>query len=105
MATWYLWEDGRVLVDMDSSRARLQLPRSATRASSLTVLDAEDWYHHVSLRGRVVSLTEDEGLVNIDRLSRALPVTAAIPRGTGRRYDAWIADRHLACLGLVRYAD
>src|SRR6185503_10611426 len=69
VATWYLWEpDGRLLVNMDSSRARLDYLRKDPRVS-LTVLDGEDWYHHVSLRGRVVSLTEDEGLVNIDRLS------------------------------------
>ena len=89
VATWYLWEDGRVLVNMDSSRARLQYLERDPRVS-LTVLDAEDWYHHVSLRGRVVSLTEDEGLVNIDRLSRHYR-SRPYPTRDRRRYDAWIA--------------
>ena len=61
VATWYLWEDGRVLVNMDDSRARLDNLRRDPRVS-LTVLDGEDWYHHVSLRGRVVSIEPDEDL-------------------------------------------
>src|SRR5262245_14419822 len=65
VATWYLYEpDGRVMVNMDASRARLDYLQHDPRVS-LTVLDAEDWYHHVSLRGRVVELTEDENLTNI----------------------------------------
>ena len=103
VATWYLWEDGA-----GAGQHGLQ-PRPARSTCerdprvSLTVLDAEDWYHHVSLRGRVVSLTEDEGLVNIDRLCPALPVTAVSHAGPAplRRLDR---HRHLACLGLVRYA-
>ncbi len=70
VATWYLWEpDGRVLVNMDASRARLEYIRADPRVS-LTVLDAEDWYRHVSVFGRVVSIEPDEGLQGIDRLSQ-----------------------------------
>jgi PPOX class probable F420-dependent enzyme len=69
VATWYLWEDGRALVNLDDRRARLAYLRADPRIS-LTVLDADDWYRHVSLRGRVVSLEPDEGLRDIDRLSR-----------------------------------
>jgi hypothetical protein len=36
---------------------------------ALTVL-GDNWYTHVSLQGRVVSLVDDEGLRDIDRLSR-----------------------------------
>ena len=68
VATWYLWEDGRALVNMDHTRARLDYLRADPRVS-LTVLDSDDWYRHVSLRGRVVSLEPDEGLRDIDRLS------------------------------------
>ncbi|MFI6345463.1 PPOX class F420-dependent oxidoreductase [Streptomyces sp. NPDC050560] len=69
-ATWYLWEDdGRVLVNMDVSRARLKHLRRDPRVT-LTVLDASDWYTHVTLIGRVAGLTDDEGLTDIDRLSR-----------------------------------
>jgi PPOX class probable F420-dependent enzyme len=69
VATWYLWEDGRALVNMDQSRARVDYLRRDPRVS-LTVLDADDWYRHVSLRGRVVSMEPDEGLRDIDRLSQ-----------------------------------
>ncbi|HET6548394.1 MAG TPA: PPOX class F420-dependent oxidoreductase [Solirubrobacter sp.] len=69
VATWYLWEDGRLLVNLDDTRARLEYLRADPHVS-LTVLDADDWYRHVSLRGRVASLQPDEGLRDIDRLSQ-----------------------------------
>src|SRR5215211_9177632 len=56
-ATWYLWEGGRILVNMDEGRARLEYVRRDPRVS-LTVLDGDDWYRHVSLRGRVASLDD-----------------------------------------------
>lgn len=69
VATWYLLEDdGRVLLGLDATRARLKHLRKDPRVS-LTVL-ASDWYTHVSLQGRVVSITDDVGLKDIDRLSR-----------------------------------
>ena len=68
VATWYLWEpDGRVLINLDHSRARLEHLRADPRVS-LTVLDS-NWYRHVSLHGRVVELTPDAGLADIDRIS------------------------------------
>ena len=69
VATWYLLEDdGRILLGLDAKRARLKHMRADPRVS-LTVL-AHDWYTHVSLQGRVVSITDDVGLRDIDRLSR-----------------------------------
>jgi PPOX class probable F420-dependent enzyme len=67
VATWYLWEDGRILVNMDASRARLAWMRADPRVA-LTVL-SDDWYTHVSLRGRVVSIEHDEDLADIDRIA------------------------------------
>ena len=67
VATWYLFEDGRLLVNMDDTRARLEHIRKDPRVS-LTVLDS-DWYRHVSLQGRVVALEPDSELKDIDRLS------------------------------------
>jgi PPOX class probable F420-dependent enzyme len=70
VATWYLLEDdGRVLLGLDAQRARLKHMRADPRVS-LTVLAGDDWYTHVSLQGRVVSITEDVGLRDIDRLAR-----------------------------------
>jgi PPOX class probable F420-dependent enzyme len=69
VATWYLLEDdGRILLGLDAKRARLKHLRADPRIS-LTVL-AQDWYTHVSLQGRVGSITDDVGLRDIDRLSR-----------------------------------
>ena len=69
VATWYLLEDdGRVLLGLDAARARLEHMRRDPRIS-LTVLDGDDWYTHVSVQGRVVSIVDDEGLRDIDRLA------------------------------------
>jgi PPOX class probable F420-dependent enzyme len=68
VATWYLWEDdGRVLINLDHSRARLEHLRKDPRVS-LTVLD-NNWYRHVSLQGEVAEIAADEALADIDRLS------------------------------------
>src|SRR5918996_2255647 len=68
-ATWYLWDDGRVLVNMDATRKRLDHMRRDPRVS-LTVLDKDEWYRQVTLRGRVTEIEDDDGFTGIDRLSR-----------------------------------
>jgi PPOX class probable F420-dependent enzyme len=68
-ATWYDWNDGRLLVNMDFERLRLSHMRRDPRVA-VTVLDPEDWYHTVTIFGRVVELRDDEGLADIDRLSQ-----------------------------------
>ncbi|HEX6675936.1 MAG TPA: pyridoxamine 5'-phosphate oxidase family protein, partial [Actinomycetes bacterium] len=40
VATWYLWEDGRVLLNLDAGRKRLEHLRANPRVS-LTVLDSD----------------------------------------------------------------
>jgi PPOX class probable F420-dependent enzyme len=65
--TWYDWEDGRVLLNMDEGRARLRYLRRDQRIA-LTVLDA-DWSTHLSLLGRVVEIYDDVDLADIDRLA------------------------------------
>jgi PPOX class probable F420-dependent enzyme len=67
-ATWYDWEDGRALVNMDFERLRLTHMRRDPRVA-LTVLDLENWYRAVTVLGRIVELRDDEGLADIDRLS------------------------------------
>jgi PPOX class probable F420-dependent enzyme len=88
VATWYLWQDGRVLVNMDEGRKRLEYLRSDPRVS-VTVLAAGDWYTHVSLQGRVVEVTPDEGLVDIDRLATHYTGKPYRVRNR-RRVSAWI---------------
>src|SRR3954469_8876260 len=88
VATWYDWEDGRVLVNMDVSRRRNEHLRADPRVS-LTIMDLADWSSHVSLQGRVVSLEDDLDLRDIDRLS--LRYTGApYPVRDNGRISAWI---------------
>jgi PPOX class probable F420-dependent enzyme len=89
--TWYDWVDGRVLLNMQDSRLRLGYLQRDPRAA-LTVLGSggdDDWYSHVSLLGRVVSITDDESLRDIDRL--ALRYTGRPFRTRDRpRVSAWL---------------
>ncbi|MFP8882899.1 PPOX class F420-dependent oxidoreductase [Streptomyces mangrovi] len=87
-ATWYLWEDGRVLVNMDEARKRLRHVRDDPRVT-LTVLDEGNWYTHVSLIGRVTEIREDPELADIDRLARRY-LGEPYPRRDRRRVSAWI---------------
>lgn len=88
VATWYLWNGERILVNMDESRARLAFLRHEPRVS-LTVLDAESWYSQVNLDGRVAELVDDERLEDIDRL--ALHYTGRPFRDREhRRVSAWV---------------
>lgn len=87
--TWYLWEDGRVLVNMDAGRARLKYLRQDPRVS-LTVLADADWSTHVSIQGRVVELADDPELAAIDRLSRHY-TQQPYPNRERPRVSAWIA--------------
>jgi len=87
-ATWYLWDEGRVLVNMDEDRKRLEHVRNDPRVT-LTVLDQDDWYTHISIIGRVVELSEDEGLTDIDRLAQHY-LGKRYPQRDRRRFSAWI---------------
>ena len=88
VATWYLWDHARVLVNMDEERKRLANLRRDPRVS-ITVLGDGDWYRHVSLRGRVESIEPDTGFDGIDRLSRHYTGQPFARRDRGR-VSAWI---------------
>lgn len=69
VATWYLWDDrGRVLLNLDSSRKRLAYMRANPRVS-LTVLDGENWYRHITVEGSV-TLVDDTDQNDADRLTQ-----------------------------------
>lgn len=87
-ATWYLWDDGRVLVNMDEGRKRLEHVRNDPRVT-LTVLDEGNWYTHLSLIGRVGELRDDERLADIDRLAQRY-LGRQYPQRDRRRVSAWI---------------
>ena len=87
-ATWYDWADGHVLLNMDENRRRLGFVRVDPRVS-LTVLDDESWYRHVTLTGVIVRIEEDAELRDIDRL--AIRYTGEPFRTRdAQRYSAWM---------------
>jgi PPOX class probable F420-dependent enzyme len=97
VATWYLYEDdGHILLGLDATRVRIKHLRRDPRVS-LTVLDGEAWYTHVSVQGRVLSIDEDEGLRDIDRISTHYTGSAYSNRESPRvscrveieRWHAW----------------
>jgi hypothetical protein len=87
-ATWYDWEGGRILLNMDESRARLRHMRENPRVS-ITILVDGDSVDQVTLFGRVESIEPDDDLRDIDRL--ALRYTGK-PFGTRDRgrVSAWM---------------
>ncbi|MFF4828333.1 PPOX class F420-dependent oxidoreductase [Streptomyces sp. NPDC001312] len=88
-ATWYLWEDdGRVLVNMDEGRKRLEHLRNDPRVT-LTALDEANWYNHISLIGRVAEIRNDSDFAGIDRLSRQYLGTPYAQRDRPR-VNSWI---------------
>jgi PPOX class probable F420-dependent enzyme len=68
VATWYDLVDGLILLNMAASRARLGHIRRDPRLS-LTVLDEDSWYTHVTLTGVIERLEDDPDLADIDRLA------------------------------------
>lgn len=69
VATWYLWDEGRLIVNMDGGRKRLAWMREDPHVS-LTVL-MEDWSKHISLHGHIIEIVGGEqGMDDIDRISR-----------------------------------
>jgi PPOX class probable F420-dependent enzyme len=68
-ATWYDWDDGRVLVNMDFERLRLKHMQRDPRVA-ITVVDLGDWYRAVTVLGRIAEVRDDEDLADIDRLSQ-----------------------------------
>jgi PPOX class probable F420-dependent enzyme len=88
-ATWYLWDDGRVLVNMDEGRKRLEYMRHDPRVA-FDVLDESDWYTHLSITGHIDQMSEDTDLSDIDRLARYY-TGEPYPQRDRRRISAWIA--------------
>jgi PPOX class probable F420-dependent enzyme len=88
VATWYLWDGGRFLVNMDEGRKRLEYLRNDPRVT-LTVLDDDTWYTHLSVQGRVVEIRDDHDLADADRLARRY-LGMPYPKRERRRVSAWI---------------
>jgi hypothetical protein len=74
------------LINLDEGRIRLKHLRRDPRVT-LTVLDGEDWYTHVTLIGR--ETYEDEGLADIDRIATHC-TGKPYPDRVRARVSAWI---------------
>jgi PPOX class probable F420-dependent enzyme len=88
-ATWYLLEDGRVLVNMDRTRKRLEHMRGEPRVSLTIMGPGDDWYRQVTLRGRVATIEDDPEFEGADRLSRQF-TGGPHARRDQNRVSAWI---------------
>jgi PPOX class probable F420-dependent enzyme len=86
-ATWYLWENGRVLVNMADTRKRLDHMRREPHVS-LTVVGKDNFYNQVTLRGRAVEIADDD-MSGIDRLSTHY-TGQPYARREQKRVNAWI---------------
>jgi PPOX class probable F420-dependent enzyme len=86
--TWYMWENGRVLLTMDEGRVRLRHLRRDPRMT-LSVMDKENWYTHVGLVGRVVEMYEDEGMADVDRIAEHY-TGKPYPIRDRARVSAWV---------------
>jgi Pyridoxamine 5'-phosphate oxidase len=86
--TWYDWRDGRILLNMDASRKRLNYMR-LNRNVSVSVIDKDDMYRSVSLTGRVEEILLDEGLVDIDALCQRY-LGSPYPDRATPRFTAWV---------------
>jgi PPOX class probable F420-dependent enzyme len=69
VATWYVWEEGRILVNMHAQRKRAQYMHVGSPVS-LTVLKEGDWTSHVSVQGRIASIKDDPDIADMDRITR-----------------------------------
>ena len=91
-ATWYDWEDDRLLLNMDESRRRLEYMRLNPRVA-LTAMEEGNWSRQVSLMGRVVSIEPDPDLRDIDRLAVRYTGEPFHTRAE-RRWSAWVEIDH-----------
>jgi PPOX class probable F420-dependent enzyme len=88
VATWYAYQNGRILLNMDAARKRVEYLRNDPRIS-LTVLNGDDWYSHISVQGRVIELSDDTDLSGTDLVSN-LYTGKDHDRRDRARVNAWV---------------
>lgn len=86
--TWYRLVAGRIHLNLDAGRVRLQHLRRDPRVA-LSVLDSDDWYSHVSIQGRITEIAEGPDLAGIDALSRHY-TDQPYPVRDRARVDVWL---------------
>jgi PPOX class probable F420-dependent enzyme len=88
-ATWYVWDDGRVFVNMAATRKRLDNMRADPRVSITVMGTGDDWYRQITIRGRIAELADDADFAGIDRLSTQY-TGKPYARREQQRVNAWI---------------
>ena len=66
--TWYEYDGGQILVNMDAGRIRLKHMR-ANPNIAMSIMWHKHWYRHLSIAGRVVELYDDIDMRDLDRIS------------------------------------
>jgi PPOX class probable F420-dependent enzyme len=98
--TWYVWDDGRVLVNLDEGRVRLKHLRDDPRVS-FSVMDKDDWYTHVSLIGRVAEMYDDENKTDIDRIATHY-IGGPYPDRVRPRVSVWVEVERWTVWGALK---
>jgi PPOX class probable F420-dependent enzyme len=65
---WFMLEDGHVLINTSAGRIKLR-NMEANPNVALTIVDPENIYTYVQIRGRVIRFDREHGPRDIDRLS------------------------------------
>jgi len=91
--TWYLFEDGQVVVNMDGGRKRIDHLHRDPRVA-LSAMDPKDWITHVSIVGHVAEWIDDDDLADIDRIASHY---------TGKPYSARNRPRVTARIDIDRW--
>lgn len=86
--TWYRLVGDRILLNLDSTRVRLQHIKRDPRVA-LSVMEDGNWTTHVSIQGRVVEIADDPDLAGIDSLSQHYTGQKYFKRDNPR-VDAWV---------------
>ena len=79
--TWYLFEDGQIVVNMDDGRKRIEHLRRDPRVA-LSAMDPHDWVTHVSIVGHVAEWIPTP-TSSTSTASRRTTTASAMETGTG----------------------
>lgn len=65
---WYVYEDGQIILNSSKGRAKLRNMHKHPEVA-LAIVDRENPYQYVQVRGKVTAFDEKSGARDIDRLS------------------------------------
>jgi PPOX class probable F420-dependent enzyme len=65
---WFLFEDGHILINTSKGRVKLR-NLLANPQAAITIVDRDNPYSYVQLRGEAVKFDSEHGARDIDRLS------------------------------------